>query len=436
MTRLSAFLAVLLPLAAPAFALDTAIRDLRIRDLVDDHQAATIEFRHWIHANPELGNREFEAAKRVAAHLESLGMEVRRNVAHTGVVGILEGGRPGPVVAVRADMDALPVTEDTDLPFASTVRTTYNGLDVGVMHACGHDVHTAVQYGVASILADMREDLPGTVVFIFQPAEEGPPPGERGGAELMVEEGVLEDPSPEAIFGLHTLANMPVGTLGFTSGPALAAVDTFRATVTGSQTHGARPHQGIDPIVMASQAVLALQTIVSRTLDPIQPAVVTVGMFHAGERSNIIPAKVELQGTVRTYDPDVRDRIEERMHEILDGITKAGGGSYALDYERGTPATVNDPGLGESMLPTLNAIVGAENVERLPPTMGGEDFAYYALEIPAFFYRLGIHKPGTVSGPHHSPTFRADDASVPVGMRVMANLLVDYLERNAADRAQ
>jgi len=433
MRRLFASLGPLLLLAAPAIALETAIQDEHIRQLVDEHQAETIEFRHWIHANPELGNREFEAAQRVAAHLESLGMEVRRNVAHTGVVGILEGGRPGPVIAVRADMDALPVTEDTDLPFASTVRTTYNGLDVGVMHACGHDVHTAVQYGVASILADMREELPGTVVFIFQPAEEGPPPGERGGAELMVEEGVLEDPAPEVIFGLHTLANMPVGTLGYTSGPALAAVDTFRATVTGSQTHGARPHQGIDPIVMASQAVLALQTIVSRTLDPIQPAVVTVGMFHAGERSNIIPAKVELQGTVRTYDPDVRDTIEARMHEILDGITKAGGGAYALDYERGTPATVNDPGLGESMLPTLNAVVGADNVERLPPTMGGEDFAYYAREIPAFFYRLGIHKPGTVSGPHHSPTFRADDASVPVGMRVMANLLVDYLERTAAD---
>lgn len=431
MTKPALSLTILALAAAPVAAQDAASHDDTIRELTSKHEAESIEFRHWIHANPELGNREFEAAKRVAAHLESLGMEVRTGVAHTGVVGILEGGRPGPVVAVRADMDALPVTEDTDLPFASTKRTTYNDLEVGVMHACGHDVHTAVQYGVASILADMRERIPGTVVFIFQPAEEGPPPGEDGGADMMVREGVLEDPAPQAIFGLHTLANMPLGTLGFTSGPALAAVDTFRATVSGSQTHGARPHQGIDPIVMASQAVLALQTIVSRTLDPIQPAVVTVGMFHAGERSNIIPARVELQGTVRTYDPDVRDRIEVRMREILDGITKAGGGSYELDYERGLPPTVNDPGLGEQMLPTLDAVVGSENVETLPPTMGGEDFAYYAREIPAFFYRLGIHKEGTVSGPHHSPTFRADDASVPVGMRVMANLLLDYLERNA-----
>lgn len=419
-------------LGASLFAQDRGVRDDTIRKLTSKFEAETIAFREWVHQHPELGNREFETAKRVAAHLQELGMDVRTGVAHTGVVGILKGGKPGPVIAVRADMDALPVTEDTDLPFQSTVRTTYNDLDVGVMHACGHDVHTAVQFGVASILAEMREEIPGTVVFLFQPAEEGPPPGEEGGADLMIQQGVLQNPRPEAIFGLHTLANLPVGKVGFTSGPAFAAVDSFRASIQGSQTHGARPHQGIDPIVMASEAVLALQTIVSRTIDPIQPAVVTVGMFHGGERSNIIPGEVKLQGTVRTYDPDVRNLIEKRMNEILGGITQAGGGTYTLDYSRGTPATVNDPELTAQMVPSLSDVVGRDNVLELEPTMGGEDFAYFALEVPGFFYRLGIHKEGTTSGPHHSPTFRADNASVPVGMRVMANVLMDYLVANSA----
>lgn len=409
-------------------AAQTGVLDEPIQRLVTEHEDAIVEFRHQIHQNPELGNREVETAKLVEDHLRSLGFdEVRTGIAHTGVVGVLRGGKPGPVIAVRADMDALPVTEETDFPFKSTKRAVYNDLDVGVMHACGHDVHTAVQMGVASVMAAMREDIPGTILFVFQPAEEGPPPGEEGGADLMLREGIFEDPEPEAVFGLHTLAGMPVGEVGYTVGPALAAVDSFHATVTGVQTHGARPHQGIDPIVMASQAVLAFQTIVSRTLDPIQPAVVTVGMFHAGERTNIIPRSARLAGTVRTYDPEVRDTIERRMGEILDGITKAGGGTYTLDYSRGTPATVNDPELSGQMIPTLEAIVGESRAVELPPTMGGEDFAYYALEVPGFFYRLGIHKEGTVSGPHHSPTFRADDASVAVGMRVMSNVLLDYL---------
>ena len=250
----------------------------------------------------------------------------------------------------------------------------------------------------------------------------------------MVREGVLEDPRPEAVFGLHTLSGMPVGDVGITSGPALAAVDHFKATIKGTQTHGAAPHMGADPIVMASQAVLAFQTIVARTLDPLQPAVVTVGMFHSGERFNIIPAEVALEGTVRTYDPDVRDTVERRMGEILDGIARAGGGAYVLDYDRGTPATINDAELTAQMIPSLAAVVGEERVQRLPPTMGGEDFAYFANEVPGFFFRLGIHKEGTVTGPHHSPTFRADDASVPEGMRVMSGVLMDYLIQNARGR--
>ncbi|HSF16269.1 MAG TPA: amidohydrolase [Vicinamibacteria bacterium] len=428
------FSATLFLLAVPSAAQNrppSGIFADRIARSVESHQVAALDYRHRIHQDPELGNREFETAKLVAEHLRSLSMVVRTGVAHTGVVGVLKGGKDGPVIAVRADMDALPVSEDTDLRFKSTKRGTYNGQEVGIMHACGHDIHTAVQMGVASVLTDLQQDIPGTVLFVFQPAEEGPPEGEEGGANLMLEEGVFDDPRPEAVFGLHTLADLPVGQIGFTEGPALAAVDHFKATVKGTQTHGAQPHQGVDPIVMASQVVLALQTIASRNLDPLQPVVVTVGMFHGGERFNIIPAQVHLEGTVRTYDPDVRNTVERRMGEILDGITRAGGGSYTLDYQRGTPATINDPELTQWMVPSVAAVVGEGGVIDLKPTMGGEDFAYYANEVPGFFYRLGTLKEGTVSGPHHSPTFRADDAAVPIGMRVMTNVLLDYLFRRS-----
>ena len=389
---------------------------------------AAIEMRHQIHQNPELGNREVKTAAMVAQHLRDLGFDsVTESVAHTGVVGILRGGLPGDVVAIRADMDALPVTEETGYPFASTVRTEYLGQDVGVMHACGHDVHTAVQLGVASVLASMRDRIPGTVKFIFQPAEEGPPPGEEGGADLMVREGVLDDPRPSAIFGLHTLAEMEMGRLGYTSGPAFAAVDHFTARIIGRQSHGAYPHQGIDPVVMAAQAIMALQTIRSRNLSPLEPSVVTVGIVRGGTRFNIIPDEVHLEGTVRTYASGVRDDVERRMGEILEGITRAGGGSYELDYDRGTPATINDAALTAQMAPTLERVVGEDKVDVLEPTMGGEDFAYFANEVPGFYFRLGMVKPGTESGGHHTPTFRADDGAVPVGMRAMASLVLDYL---------
>jgi amidohydrolase len=388
----------------------------------------TIELRHQIHQHPELGNRETKTAALVAAHLRKLGFDsVTENVAHTGVVGVLKGGRPGGVVAIRADMDALPVTEDTGYAFASKVRTEYLGQQVGVMHACGHDIHTAVQLGVASVLATMRAEIPGTVKFIFQPAEEGPPPDEEGGAEMMVKEGVLQNPRPTAIFGLHTFAEMEVGTLGYTPGPALAAVDHFKVRIIGKQSHGAAPHLGVDPVVMASQAVLALQTIRSRNLDPLAPSVVTVGIVRGGTRFNIIPDELWLEGTVRTYGPEIRDAVERRMGEILAGITQAGGGTHELVYDRGTPATINNLALTDQMAPTLANIVGRNNVEVLDPTMGGEDFAYYANEIPGFFFRLGMVKPGTESGGHHTPTFRADDSSIPIGMKAMANLVLDYL---------
>ncbi len=419
--------------AASAAAQEVGAWDDRIQDAVSHHEEQSVAFRHQVHQFPELGNREFETARLVAEHLRELGFdEVREGVAHTGVVGVLRGGKPGAVVAVRADMDALPVTEDTDFEFASTVRTTYNGQEVGVMHACGHDVHTAVQYGVASVLAGIREDIPGTILFIFQPAEEGPPPGEEGGAELMVHEGVFDDPRPQAIFGLHTLSGLPLGVIGFTPGPALAAVDHFQATITGVQTHGAQPQAGVDPVVMAAQTILSLQTIASRNVHPLQPVVVTVGMVNGGQRFNIIPESVAIEGTVRTYDPEVRDLVERRMHEVLGGITASGGGSYSLTYDRGSPATINDRELTAESILTVRQIVGADNTQELDPTMGGEDFSYFANEVPGFFYRLGIHREGTRTGPHHSPFFRADDDSVAIGMRVMSNLLVDYLLRNAS----
>ncbi len=414
------------------FAAPCLAQSQRIDRAVEAFAPDIIALRHQIHQNPELSNREFKTAELVAGHLRALGFDrVETGIAHTGVVGLLEGGRPGPVVAVRADMDALPVTEDTPFPFKSTVRTTYLGQDVGVSHACGHDIHTAVQLGVASVLASMKNDLAGTIKFIFQPAEEGTPPGEDGGADMMIREGVLEDPRPSAIFGLHTFASLEVGTVGYNIGPALAAVDHFRIAIRGKQAHGAAPHLSVDPVVMASQAVMALQTIRSRNLSPLEPSVVTVGIVRGGTRYNIIPDTVLLEGTVRTYNEDVRDQVETRMREILAGITAAGGGSYALDYMRNTPATINDADLSRKMIPTVERVLGKQQVFPIDPWMAGEDFAYYANEVPGFFFRLGMVKAGTSSGGHHTPDFLADDSAVPVGMRVMANLLVDYLGQAA-----
>jgi amidohydrolase len=324
-------------------------------------------------------------------------------------------------------MDALPVTEDTPYPFKSTERTTYLGQEVGVSHACGHDVHTAIQLGVASVLASMKTDVPGTVVFIFQPAEEGAPPGEEGGAALMVKQGILTAYNPEAIFGLHTTWNLEVGKLAFTPGPALAAADHFTITVKGTGAHGASPHLSADPIVMAAQAVQALQTIRSRNLPPMEPAVVSVGLIRGGTRWNIIPEEVELQGTVRTYSTEAQDLIERRMREILGGITAAGGGSYAMEYERGIPVTINDVALTERMLSTFARAVGEENVLEFDPATVAEDFSYFANEVPGLYYRLGTLKPGTTSGNHHTPTFQADDSAIPVGIRTMAYLVWDFL---------
>ena len=416
---------VILALAASAVAAELRTE---VDESIARHLESIVELRHRIHANPELGNEEHETAALVAAHLRELGLEVETGVAVTGVVGVLEGGLPGPVVAVRADMDALPVTEETDFPFRSTKRTVFLDKEVGVAHACGHDIHTAVGLGVASVLAELRDRLPGTVKFIFQPAEEGLPFPEEGGARLMVEEGVLRDPAPEAIFGLHSQPDLAIGELGFRTGAAMASVDHFLVTLRGTQAHGAWPHLSVDPIVMASQAVLALQTIPSRSVRPLDPTVVTVGIFRGGERFNIIPAEVRLEGTVRTYGREVQQLVRKRMEEILTGITQAaGGGSFELEYRTNAPATINDEGLAVRMLPSLRRIAGEDRFVEVEPVMGGEDFAYFSNEIPGFYFWLGVLEPGTTSGGLHTPSMRAGDGAVGVGMRAMAGLVVDYL---------
>jgi amidohydrolase len=398
---------------------------------------AVTAIRHQLHQNPELSNREEKTGALVADYLRKLGLEVRTGVARHGVVALLKGGRPGPVVAVRADMDALPVTEQTNLPFASKVRATYLGQDVGVMHACGHDIHTAVQLGVASVLTAMRADLPGTVKFLFQPAEEGAPPGEEGGASLMVKEGVLQNPRPSAIFGLHAFSEMQVGEIGYSEGAALSAADTWEVRIVGKQSHGARPELAIDPIVAAAQFVQALQTIRSRTMSGHEPGVVTIGTIHGGQRHNIIPAEVSLTGTIRTFRPEMSALAEKRLREILKGVTEANGATgEVVRYERGAPATINDTTLTRESIPALERAVGKNRVSKIPPAMGSEDFSFFANEVPGFFYRLGQVKPGTTSGDHHTPTYLADDGSIPVGVKAMSYILYDYLARQKPSNSQ
>jgi len=434
MIRLSAPLLCLSLAGVPALAAPAAPGplDAQVDRAVARIAPEMIEVRHRIHQNPELGYEEVATSKLVAERLRALGLEVRTGVAKTGIVAILKGGRPGPVVAVRADMDALPVTEKTDFPYRSTKRETYLGQEVGVAHACGHDIHTSTILGVAAVLTSLRDQVPGTVKFLFQPDEEGPPPGEKPGAQRMIDEGALADPRPEAAFALHSFPDIPVGKLGYTEGPTMAAVDQFVVKIHGKQSHGAYPNLGIDPVVIAAQAILALQTIRSRNLSPLEPSVVTVGIVRGGERFNIIPEEVHLEGTVRTYHEDVRATVERRMREILDGTAKAGGGSYEMTYIKNAPATVNDPALSHRVRPSLERAVGRANVLDEEPVMGGEDFAFMSNVVPGFYLRLGTTKPGTTSGGLHTPTFRGDDGAIAVGMKAMSLLVLDYLSRPAA----
>jgi len=427
---LSLIASTLLCGALPAAAADTLADrvDAKLRSL----ESRVIEWRRDFHTHPELSNRETRTAARVADHLKSLGMEVRTGIARTGVVGVLKGGRPGPVVALRADMDALPVTEENDLPFRSTARAEYIGQQVGVMHACGHDAHGAILMGVAEALTAERERLPGTVVFIFQPAEEGPPPGEKGGAALMLEEGVFADPKPAAIFGLHVISGIPTGRITYRSGPFMASNDWLDIEVTGRQTHGAWPWNGVDPVVTSAQIVTGLQNIVARQVDVSkEPAVVTVATVHGGTRKNIIPDRVQMTGTIRTFDADMRRDIHQRIHTVATGIASANGASAKVTVEEGTAVTVNDPKLTERMLGTLKRVAGADQVTVNQRVMVAEDFSYFQERVPGFFYFVGITPDGpdvAKAAPNHSPRFMVDEAALIVGTRSLAALAVDFLE--------
>ena len=421
---LAAFAAVP-SLSAQANRLDADV-DRRVPQVVEK----VVAWRRDIHAHPELSNRETRTADMVAQELRALGLEVRTGVAHTGVVGVLRGGKPGPVVALRADMDALPVTEEVDVPFASKVRATYNGQEVGVMHACGHDAHTAMLMGVAEILTSMRNDLPGTVKFIFQPAEEGAPAGEQGGAALMIAEGALENPKPDAIFGLHVFP-YPTGEIRYRPGGTMASSNSFRIVVHGRQTHGAIPWAGIDPIVIASQIVLGLQTIASRQIDlTAAPAVVTVGAINGGVRNNIIPDSVVMIGTIRTFEDAVRRDVFDRVRRTAESIAQSAGASAFVAIDSGNPVTYNDPALTERLLPTLRAVAGATHVSLGPPITAAEDFSRYQERVPGVFFFLGITPPGTdprTAAPNHSPRFFVDEAAFPIGIRALAHAAVDYL---------
>jgi amidohydrolase len=391
-----------------------------------------VAWRRDLHEHPELSNQEFRTAKIVAEHLESLGMEVRTGVAHTGVVGVLRGG-DGPVVALRADMDALPVTEEVDLPFASKARGMYQGQEVGVMHACGHDNHVSILMGVAEVLAGMGDALPGTVKFIFQPAEEGTPDGSVGGAELMLQEGAFENPRPDVVFGLHVFP-FPVGVIASRPGGLMASSDFYRITVNGKQTHGAVPWAGVDPIVTASQIVLGLQTIVSRQIDATRtPSIVTVGKIDGGVRNNIIPSSVEMVGTIRTFDADTRLEIHERIRRTAENIAEAAGATADVEIDLGYGVTRNDPDLYRQMAPTLRSVAGDGFIEAQQTTTA-EDFSYFANEVPGLFLFLGVapDDPELVY-PNHSPRFYADERALPVGVRALTALTLDYMAGASAD---
>ena len=396
-------------------------------------QAKVLAWRRDIHAHPELGNRETRTAKLVADHLRALGLDVKTGIATTGVVAVLKGGKPGPRIAIRADMDALPVTERNALPFASKVTSTFRGETVGVMHACGHDAHTSTLMGVAEALASMKADLPGEVLFIFQPAEEGPPDGEEGGAEEMLAQGLFRDFKPEAVFGLHVFSTLNAGQIGYRAGPAMAASDRFNIVIKGRQTHGARPWGGIDPIVAAADVIGTAQTIVSRRQNISKlPVVVTFGAIKGGVRYNIIPDQVEMIGTIRTFDQGMRQAVFADLKNVAEHVAAAHGATAVAQIPdtKGNPVTVNDPALSAKMRPSLVRAVGADNVVDMDLNMGAEDFSFYAKEVPGFFFFVGATPKGQdplTAASNHSPEFFLDESALDVGLRAMLQVTLDYL---------
>lgn len=412
---------------------DSLLRS-QVDDLTKQIEPKLISWRRDIHQHPELSNREFRTGKLVAEHLKQLGLEVRAPVAHTGVVAILKGGLPGAVVALRADMDALPVTEQTGLPYASKTKATWLGQEVGVAHVCGHDGHTAILMGVAEVLASLRDSIEGTVVFIFQPAEEGPPSGEEGGAALMIKEGALRNPVPSAIFGLHLNSRTPLGKAGVRSGPFMASGDTFKIVVNGKQTHAALPWLGVDPIVLSSQVIQGIQTIESRQANLLlEPSVISIGTINGGNRPNIIPDTVEMSGTIRALDEGMRTDIQQRVTRTAEKIAESGGGSAAVSITPNYDVTVNDESLAALATDSLKATLGSQNVFTNPKVTVSEDFSAYQKVIPGLFYFLGVVPPGTKSEmifPNHSPRFWLDERVLAIGVRTMTNITLDYLSAN------
>ncbi len=388
-----------------------------------------IEWRRDFHQNPELSNREFKTAEKIAAHLKSLGMEVQTGIAHTGVVGILKGKKPGKVLALRADIDGLPVPERADLPFKSTAKGEYNGEEVPVMHACGHDTHIAILMGVAEIMSKNTDKIKGTIKFIFQPAEEGAPSGEEGGAKLMVKEGVLKNPDVDAIFGLHIGSGQPVNTIAYKSGGMMAAVNSFEINVKGIQSHGSTPWTSIDPIIASVKIIDGLQTLVSREMPLTTEAVVlTIGKIESGVRHNIIPESAQMLGTLRTLDADMRATIIKRMKEMVPAIAKAYRAEATIDIDEGYPITYNDPELTAQMLPSLQKAAGAEKVSVIKAITGAEDFSFFQEEVPGLFFFLGGMAPGeTQAFPHHTPDFYIDESGMLLGVKTFIQLSLDYL---------
>ena len=408
--------------------------DQKIEDLINENLYETIELRHWFHQNAELSNREFKTAARIADELKKIGYEPMTGIAKTGVVAILNPGKPGPVVGLRADIDALPVKERAEIPWASKMKGIYNGEEVPVMHACGHDMHTAILLAAAKILYDIKDEIPGQVKFIFQPAEEGAPPGEEGGAELMVKEGVLKNPDVDAIFGLHVWSGLYAGQVYLRPEGIMAAVNEFRIDLKGVQTHGSTPWTGKDPIVTAAQIVNSLQTIVSRSLPLTEAgAVVTIGSIHGGVRSNIIPEDLYMLGTIRTLDNGMKATVLKRLEEIVHNVAKSNNIESKITYLVSYPITFNDPYLYEEILPTLERVNGKKNVHLMKAITGAEDFSYFQEKVPGTYFFIGGQKPGvdlSTVAPHHTPDFYVDDSAISTGIRSMIGLTLDYIYNN------
>lgn len=396
----------------------------------DAIQSKVVAWRRHIHENPELGNREFKTMEYIAAHLKSLGIETITGVGKTGVVGILKGGKPGPVIALRADMDALPVPERADIPFKSKVVSEYNGQQVPVMHACGHDTHVSMLMGAAEVLSSMKKDIAGTVKFIFQPAEEGPPANEEGGAPLMLKEGVFENPKVDVVFGIHINSGTEIGTIKYKSGSFMASSDWFTIKIKGKQTHGSSPWTGIDPIAVGTQIVTGLQNIVSRQEDlTVAPVVISVGKFNSGLRANIIPEEAMLEGTIRTLDGKMQKDVHERIRKTAEKIAESWGAKAEVNIETKTLVTYNDPELVKAMIPSLEKAVGKENVQSTNWTTGAEDFSYFSDKVPGFFFMVGGMAKGTDASkafPHHTPDFYIDDSRLDAGVKAFCNIVLDY----------